>query len=160
MKKFVKPILIFIPLAAIQLTVIPLISFQGIFPDLILILIVFYSIKEGQIFGMILGFALGFFFDLISGGLIGSSMFAKTLAGFIGGYFYKENDLSNIYSFNFLFITLLAGSVSSFIFALISYSNIFTNFLSLFFLQGLLPGVYSSIFTLPVVVLKPKSLIE
>ncbi len=160
MKKYLLPVLIFVPLAAIQLTAIPFISFRGIFPDLILILVVYYSVKEGQIFGMFLGFSLGFLFDLISGGLIGSSMFAKTLAGFLSGYFYKENDFSNLHSFNFLFITLLVGTISSFIFAIISYSNIFTNFLSLFFIQGLLPGVYTSIFTLPVVAFKPRSTIE
>jgi len=160
MKKFLTPVLLFIPLAALQLSVIPMISFKGIFPDLILILVVYYSVKEGQIFGMFLGFLLGFLFDLISGSLIGSSMFAKTLAGFIGGYFFKENDTFNLYSFNFFFITLLTASVASFVFALISYSNIFTNFLSLFFLQGLFPGFYTSIFTLPVIVFKPTTAIE
>ena len=84
---YIYPILIFIPLAIIQTTVIPLISINGYVPDLILILLVLYTLKEGQMYGMILGFVLGFFFDLATGNVIGSTMLSKTVAGFVAGYF-------------------------------------------------------------------------
>ncbi|KAB2837759.1 MAG: rod shape-determining protein MreD, partial [Melioribacteraceae bacterium] len=65
--KFLIPILIFIPLAALQLTVVPLISVDFVVPDLIVILIVFFTLRNGQIYGSLLGFILGLLFDLASG---------------------------------------------------------------------------------------------
>ncbi len=160
MKRFLIPILWFVPLAALQLTVVPMISFDGIFPNLILVLTVFYGVRYGKIFGSILGFLLGLLFDLLSGGIIGSSMFAFTLAGFIAGYYFREDDSSNLYSFNFLLVLLYASSVSLFIYSLIVYSSISTNILTLFFEQGLLPAFYTAIFGLPVLFFKPKDVLR
>jgi rod shape-determining protein MreD len=156
MKKFTVPVLLFFFLGVVQVALIPLISFGNIYPNLILIIVVFYGVREGKIFGALLGFLLGFLFDILSGGLIGSSMFAFTLGGFIAGYYYREDDYSNLYSFNFLFILLLAGTFSSFAYALLVYSDVSSNFLTLFFVNGLLPAFYTMIFGLPVLFLKPK----
>ena len=116
-----KPILYFIPLALIQLTIVPLISINDIAPNIIFVMIAFYTLRFGQIYGTVLGFFLGFVFDLISGGLIGASMFSFTLSAFLVGYFYSENKIEvNTASFFFLVILLVCGSVNAFIFASIS----------------------------------------
>ncbi len=160
MKRFFLPILLFIPLAALQLTVVPMISFNTIAPNLILLIVVFYGIRYGKIFGSLLGFLLGFIFDLISGGLLGSSMFAFTLAGFIAGYYFREDNYANLYSFNFLFILLYASTFALFAYALIVYSTLSSNILTLFFEQGLLPAFYTMVFGLPVLFLKPKDVVR
>lgn len=55
-------ILLLIPLTILQLTVIPLFSYNQIAPDLVLILLVYYTLKMGQLHGTILGFIFGLFF--------------------------------------------------------------------------------------------------
>lgn len=151
-------LLLFIPLTALQLTVIQFISFNQIAPDLILILLVYYTLKLGQIPGTILGFIFGLMLDLITANL-GSHMFALTLSGFLAGYFFNENKVDyNIHSFMFLFIVLLIGSINALVFSFFSSTNVSANFLTMFFVQGLLPGVYSTLAALPLVVFFPRKI--
>ena len=95
-------ILLFFPLLIIQTTIVPLIAINGVIPDLIIILLAFYALKMGQLHGTILGFIYGLLFDLITGGLLGSSMLSKTVTGFVIGYFYNENK-KDIYLKSFIF---------------------------------------------------------
>ena len=155
------PFLIFIPLAILQLTIVPLISFERVSPDLILILLVYYTLKNGQIYGTLLGFSFGFLFDLISGGLLGSSMFAKTLSGFIAGYFYNENKIEfNTKSSMFVIIVLVCALINSFVSAILASTEVNINVVFLFFEQGLLPGIYTSLFSLPVLMYNPRKELE
>jgi rod shape-determining protein MreD len=55
--------------------------------------VIYYAVKKGQKFGMLLGFIFGILFDVFSGGLIGPAMFSKTVAGLLQGYFYNENKI-------------------------------------------------------------------
>jgi rod shape-determining protein MreD len=96
------PLLLFFILLLIQTTVVPLIEINGVIPDLILILLVFYTIRHGQIYGIVLGFIFGFLFDIIAGSVVGSTMISKTLAGFTAGYFSNESK-RHIYLNSFIF---------------------------------------------------------
>lgn len=156
--KYFIPILIFIPLAVLQLTVIPLISIDFIAPDLILILIVFFTLRNGQIYGTILGFILGMLFDLASGGLIGAAMFSKTLAGFIAGYFFSEKRIeTNLDSTMFIVIIFICAFVDSLFYSLLSATGASFTILSLFFEHGILPAFYTAVVSLPVIIFKPGS---
>ncbi len=153
LKSFLKPILIFIPLALIQLTVVPLISIGNIAPNLIIVLITYFTLKHGQFYGTLLGFILGFILDLISGGLIGAFMFSFTLSAFIAGYFYNENKIEfNVESFFFLVIVAVCGALNAFIYSVISNSNAEVNLFLLFLEEGLFPGLYTSFFGLPMII--------
>ncbi|RMD50492.1 MAG: hypothetical protein D6830_02570, partial [Ignavibacteria bacterium] len=91
----------------------------------------------------------GLIFDLISGGLIGSSMFAYTLVGFVSGYFYKEEDIKHLHSFQFMGIVLITSSLGSFFYSLFSGPELNTSFLFLLIEQGFLPGVYTALLSFP-----------
>ena len=150
---YLKPVLFFIPLAIIQLVVIPLISIYNITPNLVLILIVYYTLKDGQIFGTILGFILGLLLDLFSGGLIGAFMFSFTISAFLAGYFYSENKMdTNLATYFFLLIVFISACVNSFLFARISNSTSNVSLLLLLIEEGLLPLLYTTLFGLPIVV--------
>ncbi|MCX7797786.1 MAG: rod shape-determining protein MreD [Melioribacter sp.] len=154
---FVKPILIFIPLAVIQLVVLPLFSIDGISPNLIVILICYFTLKFGQMYGTFLGFVLGLLLDLISGGLIGSFMFSFTVTGFLAGYFFNENKIEiNVATYVFLIVVSLCGIVSSFLYTLISSPYDRLNILSLILEAGILPGLYTAFFALPIVIFSSK----
>ena len=155
--RFLKPILFFIPLIIIQLVIIPMISVDNVAPNLIFILVVYYTLREGQIFGTLLGFILGFLFDLISGGLLGAYMFSFTIGAFITGYFYNENKFDiNLNSYFFLFILFVTSLISLFINAAVSGSTTNIDLLYLFFAGGLFPAVYTTIFGVPVVAFSSK----
>jgi rod shape-determining protein MreD len=154
---YLKPVLFFIPIAILQLVVIPLISIYNITPNLILILIVYYTLREGQIFGTLLGFVFGFLLDLISGGLIGAFMFSFTISAFFAGYFYSENKMDiNLASYFFLLILFISACVNSFLYARISNSTSNVSLLLLIMEEGLLPGLYTTLFGLPILVFNSK----
>lgn len=155
--KYIFPILLFFPLLLLQTTLIPFISIWGVVPDLILILLVFYTLREGQIYGTVLGFVYGFFFDLITGSLLGSTIISKTVSGFIAGYFTNENKLENYFkNYVFVFIVLLCSAVDSLIFSFFSTADLRVNIFMLFIEQGLLPGIYTSVISVLVVFFYPK----
>ena len=155
--QYILSIILFFPLLVIQTTVVPLISINGITPDLIMILLVFYSMKYGQVYGTVLGFLYGFLFDLITGTLLGSTMIAKTLAGFIAGYFSNENKVDNyLKSYSFLLIVLLCSVVDLVIGAFFTTMDLNTNFILLFFNQGMLPGIYTAVLSIFIIIFYPK----
>ncbi len=155
--QYIISILLFFPLLLIQTTVIPLIAIDTVIPDLILILLVYYSITQGQIYGSVLGFVYGFLFDIITGSLLGSAMIAKTLAGFTAGYFSSENKQDQyLISYNFALIVLVSSLVDSTINAFFSAINFTSNIFLLFFQYALLPAIYTSAIALMVMIFYPK----
>jgi len=158
---YILAVLLFFPLLIIQTTIVPLIAINGVVPDLIIILVVFYTLKMGQMHGTILGFVYGLLFDLITGGLLGSSMLSKTITGFITGYFYNENK-KDIYLKSFIFplIVLLASTIDSFILSFFSTVDLNTSITTFFIEQGILPGIYTAVFSIIVVVFYPRRRID
>jgi rod shape-determining protein MreD len=124
----------------------PVISLEGVVPDLLIILVVFYTLRYGQIYGMLLGFSAGLAYDLITGGVLGSMMFAKTLSAFIIGYFYNENKTATyLRTYRFALIVLLAAMINSTALSLLTGFGIRLNVLSLLIRQGVLPAVYTAV---------------
>lgn len=154
---YILAIILFFPLLIIQSTIIPLISIAGIIPDLILILLVYFTLRLGQMHGTILGFVYGFLLDLITGNIFGSAMIAKTTSGFVAGYFYNENKL-DIYFKSVLFslIVLLSATIDSFIFSFFSSVELEKSIALRFFEQGIFPGIYTAVISLVLVMFHPR----
>lgn len=154
---YIYSILLFFPLLFIQTTIIPFLAIGAVIPDLILILLVFYSITRGQIYGSVLGFIYGFLFDIITGSLLGSAMIAKTLAGFTAGYFSSENKMDQyLVSYNFALIVLICSLIDSTISGIFSSINFTSNIFIIFFQNALLPSIYSSAIALMGMIFYPK----
>jgi rod shape-determining protein MreD len=149
--------LLFFPLLLIQTTIVPLLSIDTVIPDLILILLIYFSITQGQIYGSVLGFVYGFLFDIITGSLLGSTMIAKTMAGFTAGYFSSENKRDQyLVSYNFALIVLLSSLVDSTINAFFTSINFAANIFLLFFQYALLPSIYTAAIALMGMIFYPK----
>lgn len=108
-----------------QTTLIGKISIFGIKPDLPLALTVAMALLRGSLYGEIVGFISGFFFDLSSGGpFIGIQSFSKTLIGYsiglLRGRFYSDNIITQLLSG---FISVIADKLI----ALISLGLLLTN---------------------------------
>jgi rod shape-determining protein MreD len=93
MRRFVPDILLSIAVLLLQTTLVKFLAIRTIVPDLVLLWIVAVAIRRGQIPATIAGFSLGLLQDLLSGpdGMLGLAAFAKTLGGFVAGYFFNEN---------------------------------------------------------------------
>ncbi|HSL89601.1 MAG TPA: rod shape-determining protein MreD [Ignavibacteriaceae bacterium] len=155
--QFILAVLFFFPVLLVQTTIIPLISIGNITPNIIIILLVFYTIKNGQIFGTLLGFVFGFLFDLITGSILGSSMIAKTIAGFSAGYFSSETKRA-IYlkPANFSLIVFLSSLFYSIIYSLFSTLDFTTTVLNLLFEHALLPALFTAVISLFLIFFYPK----
>lgn len=139
------PYLIFIPVLLIQLYVIPIIEISGIVPDLVLILIIYYTIKEGQIYAMVLAMVFGFVYDLSTGSLIGASMLSGVITAFIIGYFYSENKTDS-YLTNPIFplIVLFGGFLNSGLYNLIVNFDLNITIGSIVLFSAFFPALYSA----------------
>lgn len=154
---YIISLLLFFPLLLVQTTVVPLVAIDNVIPDLIIILLVYYSITQGQIYGTVLGFIYGFLFDIITGSLLGSTMIAKTVAGFTAGYFSSENKRDQyLISYNFALIVLLASLIDSTINAFFSSVSFNTNIFLLFIQYALLPALYTAAIGLLGMIFYPK----
>jgi rod shape-determining protein MreD len=88
--RVVKYILMFGFLTLLQTTLIPLLSVQDIYPDLILIGVVITGIRHGSTPAILAGCLVGFVQDAAVTQLYGLSSLAKSVAGFVAGYFSRE----------------------------------------------------------------------
>jgi len=144
--ELVTPFITFLIVLLVQITVIPLIAIAGVIPDLVLISLVYYSISRNQFYGTVLGASYGFFIDLITGSLLGSSMLSKTIAGFTAGYFSTETKKDiNINTYIFSLIVFICALIDSIIFSFFSAFDVQTNIFKLLFEQALLPSLYTAV---------------
>ncbi len=75
----------------IHATLVNFLTIGDAIPDILIIWVVYIALTKGQMSGLLAGFAIGLFVDLISGGVLGLSALTKALAGFSAGYFFNEN---------------------------------------------------------------------
>lgn len=91
MERHFRSTLIVLGLFLLQTTFVPFLAISGFVPDLLLLWVVFTSIRRGQTEGMVAGFIVGTLQDVTTTQLFGLAALAKTGAGFLAGYFYNEN---------------------------------------------------------------------
>ncbi len=84
MKILLKSAIIVVALL-IQLTLINSITILGLKPDLIMVVVVVFSLLKGEKEGTISGFASGLLQDIFSTGLLGINALVKTVIGFTCG---------------------------------------------------------------------------
>lgn len=152
-----KPLIIFIPLLILQLTVIPIISIEGIAPDLSMILLVFYTLKRGRMWGLIAAAIFGFFYDMVSGNALGSTMFSQSIAIFVAGLFFKEQHSERyISNYKFSLILFLCAIINSVVFTFLANYDTGSSILAILLRQGILPAIYTSLIGGIVSVFYPK----
>ncbi|MBA7624708.1 hypothetical protein ES703_32120 [subsurface metagenome] len=96
----------------IQLTLINSITILGLKPDLIMVVVVVFSLLKGEKEGAISGFASGLLQDIFSTGLLGMNALAKTVIGFFCGIV-KEKIFHEHILFLIPVITFIASLMQS-----------------------------------------------
>lgn len=128
----------------LQLTFIPFFSIHGATPNLILIMVIIVSIREGRTWGVISGFIVGFCFDFFGTGFVGVSSLANSVAAFSAGFLRTtqfEKRLVTLYS-------ILMGTVvlHDVLYLTLQRLGSYTNYWSLLFLDVLPQSLYSLLF--------------
>jgi rod shape-determining protein MreD len=159
LNRIVLPFIIMLFLISVQFIVIPFISIYNVVPNVVLIFLLFYTIRFGQISGMLFAFVVGIFFDFFSGGLIGSSAFAFTASVFIAGYFYKEDFRDVIYNVK-MFVTLVFVTATLFfiLYSVLGVPSGEVDVLSGVLWYSLYSGIYTTLFALVVYVIPKEKL--
>jgi rod shape-determining protein MreD len=100
----------------IQATVMPLLAFQGVQPDLLLIVVVSSSLLLGKDQGVSIGFFSGLLQDLVGGNIFGLNTLSKLITGYLFGMaerkVFKENILLPVLA---MAIATICNSAISFI---------------------------------------------
>jgi rod shape-determining protein MreD len=94
--RILKYILMFVLLALLQMTLIPLLSIKDLYPDLLLIGVIITGIRHGATPAILAGFLVGLLQDAAVTQLYGLSSLSKSVAGFVAGYFSREKVKYNL----------------------------------------------------------------
>src|SRR5688500_1092917 len=123
------------------------IAVESVTPDLLVILVVFIAIREGQLTGIIAGFLLGLMFDLISSDITGTNALSKMLAGFVAGFFYdQELDLTeSVGSFRFLAVVAVSALVHNIVYYFFYVQPTDLNFGGFFLRSGIAATFYTTV---------------
>jgi rod shape-determining protein MreD len=136
-------------LLLIQLTVLDFISIASITPDLLIVLCVWISLKEGQFRALFAGFLIGLFLDIFSMDVIGTNALTKTFVAFFAGFFFVENeDYKIIGSYKFLIIVLIAAVLHNIIYLFFYLKLSEASYLVFFLKYGLASALYTTILAL------------
>jgi rod shape-determining protein MreD len=131
----------------VQTALIHLLAVGTIVPDLPLLWIVYLSVRRGQIWGSTAGFFVGLVLDLVGGTtmMLGLSALAKTVGGFLAGYFYNENKtLQTLGGYQWLLIVGICSLVHNLI-----YFVLFLQGADITWLEGILRyGLPTTVYTL------------
>ncbi len=123
------------------------IAVESVTPDLLVVLTVFIALREGQFSGLLAGFVLGLFFDLISSDIVGTNALAKMMAGFIAGYFYNDQLglQESTGNFRFLGIVALAALVHNIIYYFFYVQPTDLSFTTFFLRNGIASSLYTTV---------------
>jgi rod shape-determining protein MreD len=84
--KYLKYLLLFFLLIVLQVTLVPALSFYGMQPDLLFLLLIFLCFHEGPAAGLLAGFAIGLMQDAYNPTHLGENALVKTVLGYLAGW--------------------------------------------------------------------------
>lgn len=149
MSRHVKYVVITILLTIIQTQLMRLLTLEGITPDILTIWIVYLALREGQLPATFWGFGIGLFFDLVTGNFIGLSALAKTICGFVAGYFHNENKTPlTLGSYRFIVIVLIVSLIHNTVYFVIFTQGSDVGFLRAVLQLGFATTCYTASLTL------------
>lgn len=139
-------LILMILLSYINATILDFIQVGDVIPDIVLILVIFIVIREGQFIGLFAGFTAGLLMDIISLDVIGTNSLAKVTAAYIAGFFYKESKHKQILSgITFLLVVLLSAFIHNllYFFFYVKVSNL--NLMNFFLKYGIASTLYTTV---------------
>ena len=136
-------------LYVLQASFFPLVAYNGVSPDLVILLVVSFSFLKGQRMGVFMGFMVGLLQDLASGTFFGTNIFSKMLIGYLGGVF--ANRVFREQVFLPLFASVMATALNYAVMVMFMFLLGHSLNLIVHLQQTLLPMIwYNMLFSVPV----------
>jgi rod shape-determining protein MreD len=147
-------------LAVVQKTLIWLLAVTSyeITPDILLIGLVYVSIKKGKIAGSIGGFLFGLIFDFFSFSFLGLMALAKASAGFTAGFFNNENKIDRYtQSYVFIIIVFFCSLINNFLYFVLYFQGTILSFGGIIMRYVIPTAVYTALVSIfPLIFIKRK----
>lgn len=142
-------------LAVVQVTIIPLIGIGEVQPSVLLIGVVFVSLREGQYTAMLTAFPAGLLADAYLSGVVGICSLALTITAFVTGMFHDEEKAGLlIRSPRVLAIILLGAIVYHLVYLFAYFRSMNLDILALIGMHVLGAAAYSTLLsTIPLLLL-------
>lgn len=99
--------------ALVQVVVLSNIIALPAMPDLVLLLVLYVSLKNGSVAGCTAGFISGIIMDFVSAAPLGLNAMTKAITGFVAGKFYSSFNMQR------LFVPIVAAFAATFLKALL-----------------------------------------
>lgn len=134
-------------LTIVHLVFLDFLSFGGVSPDLLLLLVIWITMHEGQFIGLFFGFGIGLFLDIVSIDVVGTNALAKTVAAFVAGFFYEEGKTNKIMgNYKFLGIVILSIFAHNIVYFFFYLKPSEISFFTFFIRYGLAATLYTAVF--------------
>jgi len=144
--RFIAYAVVALILSIVHIVFLRFLAVSSVTPDLLLILTVWIALAEGQFVGMFAGFLCGMLFDVVSADVPGSNALAKTIAGFVAGYFYREGfAMQTIGSYRFLLLVALSGVVHNLLYFFFYVKPMQISFPMFFLKYGVATTLYTTV---------------
>ncbi|GAB1370901.1 hypothetical protein MASR1M45_09630 [Candidatus Kapaibacterium sp.] len=138
-----------------QISIANLIEIGGLTPNLMIVLVVWITISEGQFVGIFAGFLAGLIFDIATFDLIGTNALAQTVAAMASGFFHKEGKEELILSrYKFIGIVFFSSFLHNIVYFFLYLKLSELDFLNFFFKYGLATSFYTTVLSVFVVLFK------
>jgi rod shape-determining protein MreD len=123
-----------------------LIAIGGITPNLMIILVVWITLKRGQFVGLFAGFLGGMIYDIVTMDVIGTNALSQTVMAFVTGFFYREGkEEHTVKSMKFLGILFFACLVHNLIYYFFYIKLSDLSFWNFFFKYGIAGSLYTTV---------------
>lgn len=130
-------------------------------PDIVLIGLVFVSLKKGKIAGSAGGFIAGLILDFLSFSFLGLMALSKTVAGFIAGFFNNESKLDRyLSSYIFVLIVFFCSLINNLLYFMIYFQGTMLAPADILVRYVLPSAVYTSFLSIPAVIFNRKKLFK
>ena len=147
MKLIIYPIVTII-LGLFQISVVNFLEIGGISPNLMIILVVWIAINEGQFVALFSAFLIGIFYDFLKMDVVGTNAISLLLAAFLSGFFYKEGKSELVVrSFKFLLIVFLSAISHNIMYFLLYLRVSEISFWNFFLRYGIASSFYTTVFS-------------
>jgi len=135
-------------ICVLQLSFSYLISIYGVTPDLLILLVIWVTLFEGKLYGLIFAFSVGILFDFLSMNVVGVNALTKTMVAYLAGFFYQEKEFWNIIRSNkFFLICFLATLLHNIIYYFIMV-ELTDSIFAIYFKFVIGSTIYTMLFTL------------
>jgi rod shape-determining protein MreD len=161
MTEYVKYAAVLLVLAVVQKTLIWVLAVTSyeITPDILLIGLVYVSIRKGKIAGSLGGFLFGLLLDFFSFSFLGLMALAKASAGFTAGFFNNENKVEkNTQSYIFIIIIFISSLINNVIYFMLYFQGTILSFKDILLRYVIPTAIYTAVIgILPLIIIKRRA---